>query len=80
MLGEMGRAEDAVQEAWVRWQRRTAERAVLLLHDVFDFSHIVAFYEGRPLVAILLAVAGGRIRRVFFQADPARLKRVGLIH
>src|SRR6266849_903512 len=109
MLGEMGRAEDMVQEAWVRWQKRTvqiesprawlikvvtrlclneldsararreesrpdrlpepitldekgvgrvevldqismafmvvlqqltpAERAVLLLHDVFDFSH-----------------------------------------
>src|SRR5207244_881916 len=25
MLGEMGRAEDAVQEAWVRWQKRTVE-------------------------------------------------------
>src|SRR5216683_256703 len=247
MLGEMGRAEDMVQEAWVRWQKRTvevdspraylikvvtrlclneldsararreesrpdrlpepitldasgvgrvevldqismaflvvlqrltpAERAVLLLHDVFDFSHaeiaellgktdaacrqllraflkaasagdvgdlkklladdavmiadggpegvrikgvrnlprplvgsekiaafvsafarrpslpletrecelngqpaVVALHEGSPLVAILLAVAEGRIRRVFLQADPARLKRIGLIH
>src|SRR6266849_2030686 len=25
MLGEMGRAEDMVQEAWVRWQKRTVE-------------------------------------------------------
>ena len=29
---------------------------------------------------ILLAVAEGRIRRVFLQADPARLKRIGLVH
>jgi len=41
---------------------------------------IVALHEGSPLVAILLAVAEGRIRRVFLQADPARLKRIGLIH
>lgn len=41
---------------------------------------IVALDEGRPVVAILLAVAEGRIRRVFLQADPARLKRIGLIH
>ena len=41
---------------------------------------IVALHEGRPLVAILLAVAEGRIRRVFLQADPARLKRIGFIH
>ena len=41
---------------------------------------IVALREGNPLVAILLAVAEGRIRRVFLQADPARLKRIGLIH
>jgi RNA polymerase sigma-70 factor (ECF subfamily) len=41
---------------------------------------IVAFDGGRPAVAILLAVADGRIRRLFLQADPARLKHVGLIH
>jgi RNA polymerase sigma-70 factor, ECF subfamily len=41
---------------------------------------IVASHEGRPLVAILLAVAGGRIRRVFLQADPARLQHIGLVH
>ncbi|HWE22474.1 MAG TPA: sigma-70 family RNA polymerase sigma factor [Myxococcales bacterium] len=41
---------------------------------------IVALEKGRPLVAILLAVAEGRIRRLFLQADPARLKHVGLVH
>src|SRR5262245_12575507 len=34
--------------------------------------------EGRPYAAILLSVAGGRIHRVFIQADPARLQYVGL--
>jgi RNA polymerase sigma-70 factor, ECF subfamily len=41
---------------------------------------IVALQEGKPIAAILLAVAGGQILRVFLQADPARLERVGLIH
>jgi len=41
---------------------------------------IVALQEGRPVVAILLSVADGRIRRVFLQADPTRLKRIGLIN
>jgi len=41
---------------------------------------IVALHEGRPVVAILLSVADGRIRRVFLQADPTRLQRIGLIN
>jgi RNA polymerase sigma-70 factor (ECF subfamily) len=41
---------------------------------------IVGLSEGRPIVAILLAVAEGRIRRVFLQADPARLRHLTLIH
>ncbi len=41
---------------------------------------IVALKEGRPVVAILLSVADGRIRRVFLQADPTRLQRIGLIN
>ncbi len=40
---------------------------------------IVAMQQGRPVVAILLSVADGRIRRVFLQADPARLRHVGLM-
>jgi RNA polymerase sigma-70 factor, ECF subfamily len=41
---------------------------------------VVALHDGRPVVAILLAVAEGRIRRLFLQADPARLTHVALIH
>jgi RNA polymerase sigma-70 factor (ECF subfamily) len=41
---------------------------------------IVATQDGLPVVAILLSVADCRIRRVFFQADPERLRRVGLMH
>ena len=41
---------------------------------------IVGFRAGRPVVAILLSVADGRIRRIFLQADPERLERVGSIH
>lgn len=33
--------------------------------------------DGRPYAAILLSVAGGRIHRVFIQADPLRLRHVG---
>ncbi len=33
--------------------------------------------EGRPFAAVLLAVADGKIQRVFFQADPARLRFLG---
>jgi RNA polymerase sigma-70 factor (ECF subfamily) len=38
---------------------------------------VVAFLEGRPVFAILLGVADGRIRRVFICADPSRLAHVG---
>jgi RNA polymerase sigma-70 factor (ECF subfamily) len=38
---------------------------------------IVAFLDGRALAALLVAVAEGRIRHVFFQADPARLRHLG---
>ncbi len=41
---------------------------------------IVGFRAGRPVVAILLSVADGRIRRIFLQADPERLERVGSTH
>ena len=41
---------------------------------------IVALEGGRPVVALLLSVADDRIRRLFLQADPARLQRIGLFH
>jgi RNA polymerase sigma-70 factor (ECF subfamily) len=37
---------------------------------------LVFFMGDRPFAAVLLAVAEGRIQRVFFQADPARLGRL----
>ncbi|MCU1280744.1 MAG: polymerase sigma-70 factor [bacterium] len=37
----------------------------------------VLFYDGAPLAAILLAVADQRIQRVFFHADPTRLRFLG---
>ena len=61
MLGELGRAEDVVQEAWVRWQKRADEVEA-------------------PKAFLIKVVTRGRIRRVFLQADPARLKHVGLVH
>jgi RNA polymerase sigma-70 factor (ECF subfamily) len=39
---------------------------------------LVASRDGKPVVAILLAVADGKIRRVFIHADPTRLGHVGL--
>jgi RNA polymerase sigma-70 factor (ECF subfamily) len=38
---------------------------------------IVAFLAGRPVFAVLLAVANGRIEQVFVHADPARLSHIG---
>jgi RNA polymerase sigma-70 factor (ECF subfamily) len=37
----------------------------------------VLFHDGQPLAALLLAVAGDRIQRVFFHADPTRLRFLG---
>ena len=39
---------------------------------------LVAMMHGKPVVAILLDVEGGLVRRVFLHADPARLGRVGI--
>jgi RNA polymerase sigma-70 factor (ECF subfamily) len=38
---------------------------------------VVFFHEGKPFGALLLGVADGRIQRVFFQGDPARLRYLG---
>jgi RNA polymerase sigma-70 factor, ECF subfamily len=38
---------------------------------------IVLRREGEPFGAVMLAVADGKIHRIYFQADPARLRRVG---
>lgn len=41
---------------------------------------VVAYREGRPVMAVLVAAAEGRIRHVYLQADPARLRRLGALH
>jgi RNA polymerase sigma-70 factor (ECF subfamily) len=42
-----------------------------------DELAIVAFLDGRALSAMFVAVADGKIRHIFFQADPDRLRHVG---
>jgi RNA polymerase sigma-70 factor (ECF subfamily) len=39
---------------------------------------VVAIQNGRTVVAILIAIEGGLVRRVFIHADPARLGHLGL--
>jgi hypothetical protein len=41
---------------------------------------MVLYREGAPFAAILLGVADGRIHRVFFHADVARLRYLGPRH
>jgi len=38
---------------------------------------IVGLQNGRPVAAVLLAVADGKIQHVFIQADPSRLRHLG---
>jgi len=37
---------------------------------------MVVFLDGRPLSAMVVSLARGKIRRLFFQGDPARLRRL----
>jgi RNA polymerase sigma-70 factor (ECF subfamily) len=41
---------------------------------------VVAVQNGRPVLAILLAVADGKIRHIFMHADPDRLTRIGALN
>jgi RNA polymerase sigma-70 factor (ECF subfamily) len=38
---------------------------------------LVFYHDDRPFAAVLLAVAEGRIQRVFFHADTDRLRHLG---
>jgi RNA polymerase sigma-70 factor (ECF subfamily) len=38
---------------------------------------IVAFQRGRPIGALLVSIADGKVRHVFLQNDPERLKHIG---
>jgi RNA polymerase sigma-70 factor, ECF subfamily len=41
---------------------------------------IVAFLHGRPVFAVLLTVAQGRVQNIFIHADPKRLSHLGVLH
>ena len=45
-------------------------------HDLNGQPALVVTQEGRPIAAILLSIAEGKIRRVFIHADPARLGHI----
>jgi RNA polymerase sigma-70 factor (ECF subfamily) len=44
--------------------------------DINGRPAVVFWSQGRPFAALLLAVAEGKIQRVFFHADPSRLGRL----
>jgi RNA polymerase sigma-70 factor (ECF subfamily) len=49
-------------------------------HELNGQPAMVLYREGAPFAAILLGVADGRIHRVFFHADVARLRYLGPRH
>jgi len=49
-------------------------------HELNGQPAMVLYREGTPFAAILLGVADGRIHRVFFHADVARLRYLGPRH
>jgi len=57
----------------------TSGRAELQVERrVLNGQPALVFHEdGQPFAAVLLAVAEGRIQRVFFHADPSRLRHLG---
>jgi RNA polymerase sigma-70 factor (ECF subfamily) len=65
----------AVTKAFAREQlsvRATFQERVLNGEPAF-----VAFRDGRAVAAVLVSVEDGKIRRVFVQIDPERLRHVG---
>ena len=60
--------------------RATAGRDATLEFGIRDLNGRPALLirrGGKPFAALTLAVADGRIQRLYFHADPARLRRVG---
>ena len=57
----------------------TSQRADLQVeHQELNGQPALVFYrDGQPFAAVLLAVADGKIQRIFFHADPARLRHLG---
>src|SRR6266498_2311665 len=57
----------------------TSRRAVLDVEqrELNGQPALVFYRDGRPFAAVLLAVADGKIQRVFFHADPNHLRYLG---
>ncbi len=55
-------------------QHRTFEAEV---HELNGQPALVFYHQDEPFAALLLAIANGRIHRVFFHADLERLRYVG---
>jgi RNA polymerase sigma-70 factor, ECF subfamily len=47
------------------------------VHELNGQPALVFYHENAPFAALLLAIANGRIHRVFFHADLARLRHLG---
>jgi RNA polymerase sigma-70 factor (ECF subfamily) len=60
--------------------RRVAAALEVEEHELNGQPAMVLYREGAPFAAILLGVADGRIHRVFFHADAARLRYLGPRH
>jgi RNA polymerase sigma-70 factor (ECF subfamily) len=63
--------------AFVVAATRTAAALDAEVHELNGQPAIVLYRENAPFAAILLGVADGRIHRVFFHADLARLRYLG---
>jgi hypothetical protein len=48
-----------------------------VLHELNGQPALVFYRDGAPFAALLIAVADGRIQRVFFHADLRRLRYLG---
>ncbi len=59
-------------------RRESGERADMPVERTLNGDPAVVFLrDGRPTAAVLISVAGGKIRHVFVQADAARLQHLG---
>src|SRR5262249_3476747 len=62
--------------AFVAATSRRAELAVEQ-HELNGQPALVFYRDDLPFAAVLLAVADGRIQRLFLHADPTRLRHLG---
>jgi RNA polymerase sigma-70 factor (ECF subfamily) len=56
---------------------RTAKKLTVDERELNGQPAIVFWLSGEPFAALLLGVEGGKIARVFFHADPQRLRHLG---